>query len=232
MSIRLFVSSFAAGVVALLCVGVAPAQASGEAPMATTVRVSLSVPRSVTVYANGATGASATFRVTARDTAGNGLRVACTRASGAVFHLGKTVVTCTAKSRLGAAGTASFPVVVAVRGGRFAAPLLAAGLVQKGDQLHASFRLYGADGLTGLSDAFASSLNANGRISVHAQQVGAKTATSQPLTYSPTTHRFSTTVQTFAWVGGADYRVWYSVTAADGTLIAGRAVVLGVRLGA
>ena len=53
-----------------------------------------------------------------------------------------------------------------------------------------------------------------------------------PLTYSAATHRFSATVQTFSWVGGANYRVWYSVSAADGTLIVGRAVVLGVRLGA
>ena len=46
----------------------------------------------------------------------------------------------------------SSAATLTVRGGRLASPLVAGGLVQKGDQVHASFRLYGADGITGLSD--------------------------------------------------------------------------------
>ena len=226
---RLFTTLAVAGTVALAPTATATATATA-ASAASQVRVSVPLP--LRVHANAPAGARVSFTATARDTVSGPLPVTCTARSGALFPLGATTVACTAANARGVEATASFRVLVDVRGGRLASPLVAGGLVQKGDQIHASFGLYEADGLTPISDAFASTLLTTGVVAVHSQQVGALTATTQPVTYSVMTHRFSTTVQTFAWVGGANYRVWYTVTTARGSFLAARAAVVGARLGA
>ena len=219
-------------------VALAVAQGATSSAGATTVaastasQVRLSVPQSMVVHTNAPAGARVSFAATARDTISGALPISCTARSGALFPLGATTVTCSAANARGVKAVASFRVLVDVRGGRLASPLVAGGLVQKGDQVHASFGLYAADGVTPISDVFAPALLASGVVAVHTQQVGSSTATTQPVTYNAMTHRFAATVQTFAWVGGTNYRVWYTVTTAKGSLIAGRAAVVGVRLGA
>src|SRR3989344_5844191 len=57
--------------------------------------------------ATSSTGAAVTFSVTASDTDSNPLTPGCSPASGSVFSIGTTTVTCTATSILNSASTTS-----------------------------------------------------------------------------------------------------------------------------
>jgi hypothetical protein len=72
----------------------------------------VTVPTALTVEATGATGAAVTFAATAADNIDETLTTTCLPASGAVFALGDTTVTCTATDAAGNIGTASFIVTV------------------------------------------------------------------------------------------------------------------------
>ena len=83
---------------------------SGNAAVATTFNVivkdttapTLTVPSApVVVEATGPTGAVATYQVTAKDAVDSAPSISCTPATGNVFGLGTTQVTCTAKDAAG-----------------------------------------------------------------------------------------------------------------------------------
>ncbi|HEY4276671.1 MAG TPA: HYR domain-containing protein [Conexibacter sp.] len=73
----------------------------------------LSLPSTQTVTASGDDGAVVDFTATANDDADGSVPVTCTPASGGVFPVGTTTVTCTATDRHGNVATGSFDVVVA-----------------------------------------------------------------------------------------------------------------------
>ena len=72
----------------------------------------LAVPGDMTVRATSAAGALVTFTATATDAVDGACPVTCTPASGSVFRLGTTTVTCTASDKSGNKATASFRVTV------------------------------------------------------------------------------------------------------------------------
>jgi hypothetical protein len=74
----------------------------------------LTVPASFAVDATAPAGATVTFSATATDNSGAIPTVTCTPASGSVFAIGNTTVTCTATDLSGNSATSSF--VVTVRG--------------------------------------------------------------------------------------------------------------------
>jgi hypothetical protein len=239
----MFVSHLVRGLVAvtvtasLLGMGSVPADASSPpaAPAlgaAKVAQVRITVPRSVLAHASASSGARVRFGATAVDSVSRPLHVTCNHVSGSLFRLGVTSVTCSAKNRQGYKASATFRVVVDVRGGRFAAPLVTGTVVQKGNPLPASFPVYAADGVTPVSYGFALALLSKRRMSVHVQRVGSTQALTQAVAYDRKTHRYSATLQTSAWVGGADYHVWYTVSAGDGSLLASRAVLVHVGIGA
>ncbi len=73
---------------------------------------SLTVPADIAVAAVDASGAPVTFTVTAHDEVDGELAPSCTPASGAVFPLGTTTVTCTATDSAGNVVSRSFTVTV------------------------------------------------------------------------------------------------------------------------
>jgi hypothetical protein len=203
-------------------VATAPAYAS-DGPL----RLSVT---NVTRYADTLVGAHATYVVTAVGATGT-VRVACDRPSGRTYPLGVTAVHCSATDGAGATARASFAIAVHLRSGRFAAPLVDHGLVQKGDPLQASFALYRADGRTPLADADARALLVARRGRLTTQKPGSA-AVDASLTYDAASHRFRATLQTFSWTGGVDYVVRYRVLATSQAVVGSRSVRLGVRLGA
>jgi hypothetical protein len=72
----------------------------------------LIVPPQVTATATTNEGATVTFTVTASDLVDGVVLPACTPASGALFPIGTTTVTCTAADSRANAATATFPVIV------------------------------------------------------------------------------------------------------------------------
>jgi predicted metallo-beta-lactamase superfamily hydrolase len=72
----------------------------------------VAVPGNITKEATGATGAVATFTVTASDLVDGSVAVTCSPASGATFGLGTTTVTCSATDTHGNTGSGSFSVTV------------------------------------------------------------------------------------------------------------------------
>ena len=74
----------------------------------------ITTPGILTVEANGPTGSTVSYQVTATDDGVPLLpgAISCTPASGALFPLGTTTVTCVAIDALGNKGTATFSVVV------------------------------------------------------------------------------------------------------------------------
>jgi hypothetical protein len=91
-------------------------------PVDTTPPV-LTVPSSVTKDATSPTGAVVTFTATARDDVDQKPAVRCTPASGSVFAIGTTLVSCTATDAAGNAASASFTVHVRGAGEQIAALL-------------------------------------------------------------------------------------------------------------
>ena len=72
----------------------------------------ITVPANATVVATGLTGATFTFSTTATDNVDGPVASSCTPASGALFPLGASTVTCTATDAHGNIGTNSFTVTV------------------------------------------------------------------------------------------------------------------------
>ena len=72
----------------------------------------LKVPANIVVNATSPLGAKVTFEVTSSDDSGGAVTVACTPASGSVFKIGVTTVTCTATDLAGNVGRDSFKVKV------------------------------------------------------------------------------------------------------------------------
>jgi HYR domain-containing protein len=81
---------------------------------ADTAAPELHVPASMTVSAEGASGAKVSYTVTATDPDNNAgeLTVECSPTSGSVFPLGETTVSCTAKDPAGNMSHASFTIAV------------------------------------------------------------------------------------------------------------------------
>jgi len=232
--VRRCLLSVSAATVVLVGGGIPAAAAQpGHAAPRPAVAASLRIagPGTLTVYANSANGRHTSYRMHVTGASGGVALILCTRASGTVFPLGRTAVTCTVHDKAGRAASVTFAVRVLLRGGRFWAPLNADGLVQKGDQLHPYFRLYRADARTPLSDSGARALVAAGRVVLTFRE-GTKAATAVPLSYDATRHAFTATVQTYNWTPGADYVVGYRVAGPDRSAVATRSVTLGVRLGA
>jgi hypothetical protein len=213
----------------LLAVGSVPAAAQ-DVGAAAAAALRITAPATVTAYANSVNGRRVSYQTHVTGASGVAVTI-CTVASGTVFPLGRTRVTCTVHDGAGRGASVTFAIRVVVRGGRFWAPLNVDGLVQKGDQLHPYFRIYRADRSTPLSDAGARRLLAAHHVTL-TFGVGGVPATTVPLSYDVIRHAFTATVQTYNWTPGADYVVRYRVLGADGSVIATRAVTLGVRLGA
>jgi hypothetical protein len=72
----------------------------------------VSVPNDITEEATSADGAIVTFTATATDTDPPNPTVVCTPASGSMFPIGETTVTCSATDAAGNTGSASFKVTV------------------------------------------------------------------------------------------------------------------------
>jgi hypothetical protein len=72
----------------------------------------LTVPAAITVDATSPQGAAVSFSVSAVDDHDPQPSVTCTRASGGVFAIGVTTVSCTARDRAGNSSSASFTVTV------------------------------------------------------------------------------------------------------------------------
>jgi len=72
----------------------------------------VSVPSGIVAEATGPGGAIVVFVASANDAEDGPLNPTCAPASGAIFPIGATTVTCTAVDHLGARGSASFPVAV------------------------------------------------------------------------------------------------------------------------
>lgn len=76
----------------------------------------ITCPGNLSVEATSATGAMATFEVTARNGCAGALPVTCTPASGSIFPLGRTTVACETTDDQGRRATCSFDVTVTCRG--------------------------------------------------------------------------------------------------------------------
>ncbi len=88
-------------------VAVAGASAEEAAPPTPPTVVT---PNSVRVLARSYTGAEANFSVSATDWKDDSLVVSCSRGSGTLFPLGRTVVACSATDRRNVTTTEEFPV--------------------------------------------------------------------------------------------------------------------------
>ncbi|WP_028065677.1 HYR domain-containing protein [Solirubrobacter soli] len=73
---------------------------------------SVTVPGKITAKATSSAGASVTYSASAVDAVAGPVAPTCSPASGSVFALGTTTVTCAATDSFANRGTASFPVVV------------------------------------------------------------------------------------------------------------------------
>ena len=81
-------------------------------PFAINATPILTVPAHLTTQATGRSGTPVTFDATATDYEDGPLALSCTHASGSLFPLGTTVVTCAAKDALEFTETAAFSVTV------------------------------------------------------------------------------------------------------------------------
>jgi hypothetical protein len=80
--------------------------------VADTTAPEIHLPAGLTLEATGASGAAASFTVTAADAVDGSPPVSCSPASGSTFPLGTTTVTCRATDAHGNSATASFTVTV------------------------------------------------------------------------------------------------------------------------
>ena len=72
----------------------------------------LTLPANMTVDATGSTGAVVAFTASALDAVDGSVSVACAPASGSIFPLGTTTVSCSATDKAGNAATGTFTVIV------------------------------------------------------------------------------------------------------------------------
>jgi predicted metallo-beta-lactamase superfamily hydrolase len=112
-------SAFAIGSTSVTCSATDAHGNTGSASFTVTVTLVdttapvVTVPASKTVEATGSTGAVATWTgVSATDNIDGSLSATCSPASGAVFTLGATTVTCSATDAHGNAGSATFTITV------------------------------------------------------------------------------------------------------------------------
>ncbi|WP_169581159.1 MULTISPECIES: HYR domain-containing protein [Microbacterium] len=107
---------FGLGTTAVECTAVDGAANEGSASFDVTVRDTtepiIHVPADKTVEATGPEGATVTFDAPATDIVDQDITTACSPASGSVFALGSTLVTCSGSDDSGNEGTATFHVVV------------------------------------------------------------------------------------------------------------------------
>ena len=89
-----------------------PVSISFPVTVSDTIPPRVNVPASIVREALGPSGSSVFYDVNAGDTVDGALVPVCSRASGTVFPLGTTTVTCTATDKAGNTGTASFTVTV------------------------------------------------------------------------------------------------------------------------
>ncbi|MGZ8694125.1 MAG: CocE/NonD family hydrolase [Gaiellaceae bacterium] len=80
--------------------------------VADTVAPVLTAPRTVTANANSGKGVKVSYRVTASDTVDASVAVSCRPAAGALFKIGRTVVSCTAADDAANSAKASITIVV------------------------------------------------------------------------------------------------------------------------
>lgn len=108
--------TFAVGTHTVTCSATDTAGNEGSAAFVVTVKdvtaPDVTVPADQTLEATGSTGATATFSASAADIVDGNVAVSCSPASGSVFPLGTTSVTCTATDAAGNQGSASFSVTV------------------------------------------------------------------------------------------------------------------------
>ena len=111
-------SAFLVGTATVDCMATDALGNVGRATFTITVRPQANTPPVVTVPANlvveatGPTGATVSFSASATDAQDGGLPAICVPASGALFPIGTTTVTCKATDAAGAVGSASFKVTV------------------------------------------------------------------------------------------------------------------------
>lgn len=88
-------------------------QASFNITVVDTTPPAVAVPVNFSVPSDGANGTTVTFTSSAIDLVSGAVATTCTPASGSIFQLGPTTVTCNATDTAGNLGTASFVVTVA-----------------------------------------------------------------------------------------------------------------------
>jgi len=86
--------------------------ASFEVIVQDTTPPSITIPSDVTLEANGPGGRVISYNATAYDVVDGGRPVSCSNASGTVFPIGTTTVTCTSTDSHGNTGTKSFKVTI------------------------------------------------------------------------------------------------------------------------
>ena len=109
-------SVFPLGTTTVSCSATDSSGAKGSASFTVTVvdtaAPGVTVPADITAEAAGASGAIVTFTASASDGIDGSLAATCTPASGSVFPIGTTTVSCSATDSSGATGSASFSVTV------------------------------------------------------------------------------------------------------------------------
>lgn len=106
----------------------------------------VSVPGGFTTVAASADGAVVDYEATATDDTDGDITPSCAPASGELFPIGTSTVTCTATDAAGNTGTDSFNINVQYAFGGFLAPLREGGTYNLGRTLPVKFQLFFADG--------------------------------------------------------------------------------------
>ena len=109
-------STFALGTTTVQCTATDAHNNTATGSFTVTVRdttpPALSLPANITTEATSASGATATYVVSASDTVDGSVPVSCDHASGSTFAIGTTTVQCTATDAHHNIGTGSFLVIV------------------------------------------------------------------------------------------------------------------------
>ncbi len=150
-------STFALGTTTVTCSATDAAGNEASASFTVTVRDTtppvVTVPSTITVTATSASGNIVTYASSAYDLVDGGVATTCTPASGSLFALGNTTVTCTATDSHGNTGSASFVIQVQVSWGGILQPINADGssIFKLGRTVPVKFQLTGASaGITDL----------------------------------------------------------------------------------
>jgi hypothetical protein len=116
-----------------------------EQPQADTTAPIISGLNNLTVTANSSSGAVATFNPTATDDVDGAVPVICAPASGSIFPVGTTTVTCTATDNVGNMASANFTVTVTYAWSGFLQPINQDGssIFKLGSTIAVKFQLTG-----------------------------------------------------------------------------------------